>query len=76
MDEAPPAVHTPVPAVQTIPDLSPDGLALVLFFMGFILLVLMVDLMGKLCRKWRLVDGFRKITRLIYNDVKTISYYN
>ena len=56
MYPSPPSVHTPVTAMQTIPDLSPDGLALVLFFMGFILLVLMVDLMGKLCRKWRLVD--------------------
>ena len=53
MDEAPPAVHTPVPAVQTIPDLSPDGLALVLFFMGFILLVLVLDLMVKMMIKWR-----------------------
>ena len=67
MDPAPPSVHTPVPAVHTIPDLSPDGLALVLFFMGFILLVLMVDLMVKLCLKWRLVDGFREIILIFIN---------
>ena len=48
------AVHQgAVSAVQTIPDLSPDGLAMVLFFMCFILLVLFVDLLLKMVPKWR-----------------------
>ena len=60
MDQPRPQVQTTVEAVHTIPDLSPDGLDLVLFFMGFILLVLGLDLMVKLIIKWRLLETFIK----------------
>ena len=42
-----------VTAVETIPDLSPDGLALVLFFMCFIILLLGLDIILRIVRKWR-----------------------
>ena len=45
--------HSPVTAVETIPDLSPDGLALVLFFMSFIILLLGLDIILRTIKKWR-----------------------
>ena len=53
MEQPSEQTHSKVISVQTIPDLSPDGLALVLFFMCFILLVLGVDLLVKFVMKWR-----------------------
>ena len=60
-----PSDQTKVSSVQTIPDLSPDGLALVLFFMCFILLLLGVHLMVKLIMKWRYFQQFIVLFEII-----------